>query len=54
MHSSFPVDAGLLLGAALVIVGVAVGGVADRYRLLAVAPDTAPETLAEWAATHHT
>ena len=32
MHSSFPVDAGILLGAALVIVGVVVGGVADRYR----------------------
>ena len=32
MHSSFPVDAGILLGAALVIVGVAMGGVADRYR----------------------
>ncbi len=33
MHSSFPVDAGILLGAVLVIVGVVVGGVADRFRL---------------------
>lgn len=32
MHSSFPVDAGILLGAALVIIGVVVSGVADRYR----------------------
>ena len=32
MHSSFPVDAGILFGAALVIVGIVVGGVADRYR----------------------
>jgi cell volume regulation protein A len=33
MHSSFPVDAGILLGAALVIVGVVVSGVAERFRL---------------------
>ena len=33
MNSSFPVDAGILFGAALVVVGVVVGGVADRYRL---------------------
>ena len=33
MHSSFPVDAGILFGAALVIVGVVVSGVAERYRL---------------------
>lgn len=33
MHSSFPVDAGILLGAVLVIVGVVVSGVADRFRL---------------------
>ncbi|MEP7203327.1 MAG: potassium/proton antiporter [Ilumatobacteraceae bacterium] len=33
MHSSFPVDAGILLGATLVIVGVAVSGVAQRFRL---------------------
>jgi cell volume regulation protein A len=32
MHSSLPVDAAILFGAALVIVGVVVGGVADRYR----------------------
>ena len=32
MHSSFPVDAGILFGAALVIVGIVVAGVADRYR----------------------
>jgi cell volume regulation protein A len=32
MHSTFPVDAGILLGATLVIVGVVVSGVADRYR----------------------
>src|SRR4026208_996968 len=33
MHSSFPVDAGILLGATLVIVGVVVSGVAGRFRL---------------------
>ncbi|MEY2400373.1 MAG: potassium/hydrogen antiporter [Ilumatobacteraceae bacterium] len=33
MHSSFPVDVGILFGATLVIVGVVVSGVADRYRL---------------------
>ena len=33
MHSSFPVDAGILLGATLVIVGVVVSGVAERFRL---------------------
>jgi potassium/hydrogen antiporter len=33
MHSSFPVDVGILFGAALVIVGVVVSGVADRFRL---------------------
>lgn len=33
MHSSFPVDAAILLGAVLVIVGIVVSGVADRYRL---------------------
>ena len=33
MHSNFPVDAGILLGAALVIVGVVVSGLADLYRL---------------------
>ncbi len=33
MHSNFPVDAGILLGAGLVIVGVVVSGVADRFRL---------------------
>ena len=33
MHSSFPIDAGILFGSALVIVGVVVSGVADRYRL---------------------
>lgn len=32
MHSTFPVDAGILAGAALVIVGIVVTGVADRYR----------------------
>ena len=32
MHSSFPIDAGILLAAALVIVGIVVSGVADRYR----------------------
>lgn len=32
MHSSFPVDAGILAGAALVVVGIVVSGVADRYR----------------------
>ena len=32
MHSSFPVDAGILFGAALVVVGIVVAGVADRYR----------------------
>ena len=33
MRSSFGVDAGILLGAALVVVGVVVSGVANRYRL---------------------
>lgn len=33
MHSSFPIDVGILFGAALVIVGIVVGGVAERYRL---------------------
>jgi potassium/hydrogen antiporter len=33
MHSSFPIDVGMLFGAALVIVGIVVGGVAERYRL---------------------
>jgi len=33
MHSTFPVDAGILVGAVLVIVGVVVSGVADRFRL---------------------
>ena len=33
MHSSFSIDAGILLGAILVIVGVVVSGVADRFRL---------------------
>ena len=33
MHSNFPIDAAILLGAALVIVGVVVSGLADRYRL---------------------
>lgn len=33
MHSTFSVDAGILFGAALVIVGIVVTGVADRYRL---------------------
>src|SRR4029079_11490336 len=32
MHSSFPVDAPILLVSALVIVGVVVSGVADRFR----------------------
>ncbi|MCU1344576.1 MAG: putative sodium/proton antiporter, partial [Acidimicrobiia bacterium] len=32
MHSSFPIDAGILFGGALVIVGIVVTGVADRYR----------------------
>jgi cell volume regulation protein A len=33
MHSSFPVDAAILLGSVLVVVGVVVSGVADRFRL---------------------
>jgi potassium/hydrogen antiporter len=33
MHSSFPIDVGVLFGATLVIVGVVVSGVADRFRL---------------------
>jgi potassium/hydrogen antiporter len=32
MHSSFPVDAAILLGSVLVVVGVVVSGVADRFR----------------------
>lgn len=33
MHSSFTVDHGILLGSALLIVGLAVSGLAQRYRL---------------------
>jgi len=33
MHSSFSIDAGILFGAALVIVGIIVSGVAERFRL---------------------
>jgi potassium/hydrogen antiporter len=33
MHSSFSIDAGILFGAALVIVGIVVSGVAERFRL---------------------
>ena len=33
MQQQFPVDAGVLLGAALVIVGVVVSSVAERFRL---------------------
>ena len=32
MHSSFPVDDAILLGSVLVVVGVVVSGVADRFR----------------------
>ena len=32
MHSSFPVDDTILLGSVLVVVGVVVSGVADRFR----------------------
>jgi cell volume regulation protein A len=33
VHSSFPVDAGILAGAALIIVGVVLSGLAERFRL---------------------
>lgn len=33
MHTTFQIDAGILVGAILVIVGVVVGGVAERFRL---------------------
>ena len=33
MHSSFSIDSGILFGAALVIVGIIVSGVAERFRL---------------------
>ena len=51
MHTTFSVDAGILLGAGLAIVGVVVSGVANRLQLptVAVAPETPPEAFAAWA-----